>query len=114
MNYDHYLRSLELAEMQFKLAIHACSAAHGGNMPQNCIGFIWGELSVSGDYLKLDGDELATAGSVLQHSATYLLAVSIDTALEKAFPDRLDHHTPDVAIAARIARRYASLLRAEE
>jgi hypothetical protein len=104
MNGDRYLRSLDLAELQFKLGIHASTAANIGTMPQNCKGFLWGGLSVDTEYLTLNSDELPISGAVLQHSVTYLLAVAVDTALEECFEDRFNSAESNVVCAARIAR----------
>ncbi|HEY7329841.1 MAG TPA: hypothetical protein VH592_19560 [Gemmataceae bacterium] len=104
MNRSRYIRSLDIAAMQFKLAIQVAGAAHSGTLPQQCVGMVYGGLSIGKDALKLEPNDAALASTALQHCATFALAVAVDTALEQTIPDRFNSQDPKIVAAARIAR----------
>lgn len=103
-NVARYLRSLDLAERQLKLAVQTCSAANANAIPQNVKLFVWGDFSVGSHFLELNEEEAAEAGAVLLHSSTYLVAVAIDTAIEHVIPDRFQTADSRVQVASRVAR----------
>jgi len=104
MNGRDYARSLDIAAMQFKLALHVNTLTTCGTLPQKTAGMNYGKLYIYKDDLMLSEDDAAIAGSSLMHCATFMLAVAIDSALEREIPERFNSSDPDVVVAARIAR----------
>jgi len=96
--------------MQFKLALQTNAAAHRGAswlgppLPQYLAGMSYGGLHIGKADLRLTPDEAALASSALEHTATFALAVAVDSAFEKIIPDRFNSSDPAIVVAARIAR----------
>jgi len=80
-----YARSLDIAVMQFKLALQVCSAAHCGGLPQRLAGMSYGGLHIDKQGLRLSFDDAALAGTALRCASTFSLAVAVDSALAALF-----------------------------
>lgn len=94
-----YLRSLDLAANQFKLALRL-----RGEPAMRLVGMTYGKFALSKDDLALSQQDIELANSTLRHCATYLLAVTVETALAKVFGKPLDSIDRNVSIAATIAK----------
>lgn len=97
-----YIQSLDIAAMQFKLAVQV--SAFPGAVLQPMVGMQYGGLSIGKQDLELSADDTALAQSALKHTATFMLALAVDTALECMIPNRFNSTNPDIVVAARIAR----------
>jgi hypothetical protein len=109
-----YIRSLDIAAMQLKLALQVEAAAHAplqleGIMdcdpfPQKLGGITYGKIHMTRDELRLSADDAALASNALKHCATFTLVVAIDSAIENIIPNRFDPNNSSISVAARIAR----------
>jgi hypothetical protein len=104
MSREKYIRSLDLAANQYKLALQTKAAADLGAVPQRLIGVTYGGLHIDKQDNQLSPEDAAFASSALEHTAMFTLAVAADTALERTIPDRFNESNQNVATAARIAR----------
>jgi hypothetical protein len=104
MNLDAYLRSLDIAAMQFKLALQVAAGAHGAGLSQRLVAFSYGRFSLGEEDLKLSFEDAAMASTSLQRVASCALAIATDTALERTIPDRFNSAHAEIVLAARIAR----------
>lgn len=101
---DDLIKRLDFAEKQFLLAIWVRGTVNDEEFRQNVVGVQWGDHSLGKNELVLSTEDRRIASSCMYHSATYLLAVVADTALEQCFLNRFDHNSTEVITASRIAR----------
>lgn len=94
-----YLRSLDLAVNQYKLALRL-----RGEPSTRLIGMTYGKFALSKDELALSREDIELANSTLRHCTTFLLAVTVETALGKVFGKPLKSADANVVTAARIAK----------
>jgi len=97
-----YIRSLDIAAVQFKLSLQV--GALPGAVDQRLTYMQYGRLGIEKQDLQLSPDDVALGQTALQHTATFALALAIDSAFERLVPDRFNCRNPDIAVAARIAR----------
>lgn len=91
--------------LQFKLSLAVSTSVDGKNSTFQYLGiFTWGKHSATSKDLTLSPKEEEFAASLFEHSATYLLALQIDTGLENTIPARLEHADDQIRSAASIAR----------
>ncbi len=97
---------LEDVERQFKLAVALRVACSG--RPENLLGYAaqwtFGRHIAGHEELRLTSGEEERAAAALSHSATYLMAVQMDSALQAFVPDRFRHPDPDLRAACWVAR----------
>ena len=100
-----YKSLLKTAELAYRLA-HAVQIACLGKgrqpfeYPQ---WYAWGEHCVTHEEFALSSEQEKYASRALLHCATYVMAVQIDTALQREKHNRFKHHNDDICIASCIA-----------
>lgn len=98
---------ITVAQYQFKLAL-AVSMHCTSTQPENAFtylgAFSYGKHVATLEELSLTPKEEKFAAAALEHSATYVMAVQIDTALQAVFPQRFSHQKTDIQQSAWIAR----------
>jgi hypothetical protein len=94
------------AERLFKLAVavHAACTVTDSNAFDYLEAFSFGRHVARRGELALSPDEEKTAAAALEHCATYLLAVQLDTVLQQSVEDRFHHPDDATRSAAWIAR----------
>src|SRR6266849_5500866 len=97
-----YIRSLDIAALQFKLALQV--AAVPGGVTQRLTFMTYGRLSIEKQDLQLSEEDVPLAQTALKQIATFTLALAIDTAFENTIADRFNSPDHEIVIAARIAR----------
>jgi len=103
--HNRYIHMLTIAELQFKLALQVSASAHSEHcLQQPLVVFSFGGYHIERDDLSLTEDESQIAASALEHCATHLMAVVIDTALEHTIPNRFESLDMPIVHASRIAR----------
>lgn len=100
--------SLELAELQFRMAVHLADLCNAGpGLPGSKV-MCWsfGKHSMEVEEVNVPPGEQQRASVALQHSATYLLAVAMNTVLERALhgDKRFRHPNRSARHACQIAR----------
>jgi hypothetical protein len=99
-------QSLLDAERLFKLAlaVHAACTSAEGNAFRYLEAFSFRRHLADHQQLALTPGEEKRAAAAFEHRATHLLAVQIDTALQRVVPNRFRHHDDTVRSAAWVAR----------
>ncbi len=98
--------SLEAAEILLKFAfgISATFAANDRPRLNYLEAFSWGKHVSQKAELELTEKQERIAPIFLEHVATYLCAVQVDTAFQQVVPERFQHADPAIQSAAWIAR----------
>jgi len=93
------------AILQFKLALAARFLAgdHGFEFPY-LAGYSWGKHTQNAEQLSLSKAQEELAGSILEHTATYILVLQVDRDLQDLIPDRFQNPDSNLKAAAGIAR----------
>lgn len=106
-DFKFHRQLITVAQHQFKLAV-AVRAHCTSSQPKNAFAYLdtlsFGKHVAHSKELSPTQDEEQFAAAALEHSATYIMAVQIDTALQPVFPQRLSHLREDVQQSAWIAR----------
>ena len=96
---------LATAEVQFKFALALeTTVASGAHQFTYLDQFAWGKHAAARVDLALSKEQEELGAALIVHSATYVMAVQMDAAMQDVFPDRFRHSDPDVQAAAWIAR----------
>jgi len=96
---------LSNAILQFKFAFAVTNLVDDRHFEFPYLGqFTWGHHARNHGQLKLSKDQEKLAASIFEHSATYILALQMDKALQDTVPDRFHSPDCDVRAAAWIAR----------
>jgi hypothetical protein len=100
------LKKLQHSELQFKIALAISATCHSSDARAlNYLGqFSYGKHSMDAKELSLTAEEEKMAATIVEHSATYLMAVQLDEILEKLFPNRFEHSDRNIQDGARIVR----------
>lgn len=102
---DVHLNRLRLAEQQFRLACTAHLAVSNGVQPLDVpVEWVFGRHRVSYEDFGLRQDQAAYAASLLEMTATFIVASTIRDALVVLFPDTKRHKDQDVVSAYQISR----------
>ncbi len=101
----NHLDLLRVAEMQYKLALGVLTACNSSDdlTFDYYDEFTWGKHSATREELALTKEQERFAATSLEHTATYLMVVQIDSALKDTVPDHLNHRDVDIRSASRIA-----------
>lgn len=105
---SHYIELLKISEIQYRFA-NAINTLYSinGRLPRLPYPktWVWGKHSVTDKDVKLSRDETRDGAMYVAHSALYIMAIQIDTALEKCFgTQRFSHSDSDIKSASCIAR----------
>jgi hypothetical protein len=100
------LKKLHHSGLQFKIALAVSATCHSSDKRAlKYLGqFSYGKHSMAAKELSLTAEEEKMAAIIVEHSATYLMAVQLDEILEKLFPNRFEHSDRKVQDGARIVR----------
>jgi hypothetical protein len=102
-----YRQLITIAQHQFKLSV-ALRAHCASAQPENGLSYLeifsFGKHVAGPEELSLTPEQEQFAAAALEHSATYVMAVQIDTALQAVFPHRFSHSCPEVQHSSWIAR----------
>lgn len=106
MDKERLINKLNYAELQFKLALAvSTTCVDSEESPlQYLTTFIHGEHTASEEELSLNKDQERFASVLLEHSATYLMVVQLNSVLGEAIPNRLQHPDKDIRDASQIIR----------
>jgi hypothetical protein len=106
MDRSKYQQSLDLADLQFRLSLHISAKGPGiSSLTTHFKGMTYGKYALGEDELQLSPQEAATASRGLEHCATLILAIAVDTALENCFgKDRFKSQDSQVSTASYIGR----------
>lgn len=98
---DHRsLISLAIIQFKFAIGVHLSSSDLQIIYPE----FSWGKHHRSAKDLTLSKDETELAAMLFEHSATYLLVLQIDKALEDVVANRFNHSDERIKNVAWITR----------
>jgi hypothetical protein len=100
------LKKLQHSELHFKIAIAVSATCYSSEARAlNYLGsFSYGKHTMDTKELLLTAEEEKMAAVIVEHSATYLMAVQLDEILEKLFPNRFEHSNRRIQNGARIVR----------
>jgi hypothetical protein len=102
---NQYLYSIDLAKFQYLLAFNVRGNITCGNyVEQSYQQFTYGKFTLKSRALKLIKKQQPIAAAAFEHSATFMLAVAIDTALEECIKDRFSAKNKAIYNTAKIAR----------
>jgi len=94
------------AELQFKFALGISAAVISNDEPvcSELSVFSWGRHRTEPGELFLTKKQERLASSMVEHTATYAMAVQLDRALQDLLTDRFHHANADLRAASWIAR----------
>ena len=103
-----YIKLLDNAELQYKFALALNTKYNwlGEKMPKLVYydQFAYGPYIVYKKDLELNKKQEQRAAMLLEHTVIYIMAVQIDTVLEKNIPDRFNHNNNDIRSGSCIIR----------
>ncbi len=95
---EDYINLIDYAVLQFKLSLAFLTK-------REYLGqFTWGQHTLESQDLELSPEEEELASSLFEHSATYILAIQVDSAFENLLPDRFNYSDIEIKSACVIAR----------
>ena len=109
MDRKWWVELLKKAEIQYKFAL-ALNTTYNSRIEEDLPNlsylayFAYGKYGTGGKELRLNKKEEKYAVTLLEHSAIYLIAVQIDSALEDLFRSRFNHPNKDIRTISCIIR----------
>jgi hypothetical protein len=99
-------KKLYNCELQFKLALAVATTCHTSDARAlHYLGtFSYGKHVMDAKELSLTAEEERVASVILEHSATFLMALQLDEILEKLIPNRFEHDDNSIRNGSRIIR----------
>jgi hypothetical protein len=102
---DEHVKLLKRAEIQFRLMVAVRTASTLGTLPlQVPVVFTFGKRTVTSADVKLTRDEADEGAAVLEHTATYTLAMQIVQAMKDVLQKPREHKDQEVRHAFEMAR----------
>jgi hypothetical protein len=102
---DKHVKLLKQAEMQFRLMVAVRTASALGTLPlQVPVLFTFGKRTVTSADVELTRDEADESAAVLEHTATYTLAMQIVQAMKDVLQKPREHQDHEIRHAFEIAR----------
>jgi len=99
------LKKLYYSELQFKLALAITTTCTSDAIALHYLGtFSYGKHVMDAKELALTAEEERIASVILEHSATYLMALQLDEILEKLLSNRFEHGNNSIRNGSRIVR----------
>ena len=106
MHRKKLINKLDFAEIQYKLALAVSSTCQ--SQQKSVISYLemfsFGKHTVDKTELILDKNQEELASVLLEHSATYITMVQLNSVLEEVWPNRLQHKNDNIRNASQITR----------